>query len=137
MDRIKMLILMAALEASVPVSTLTAAIGGPEGGIAGRDITPASPIRLARYAPRNHESDKVASPLLAQAIALKNESGERFVLVSLDNCEVSHAFMQPVLQALSDTVHLGRGEVAVVSSHTHSAPVLNGVLTDMGQPASA
>ena len=97
----------------------------PEVGIAVRDITPELPIRLAGYAGRKRPADKLDQPLLLQALALKNWSGERFVLVALDNCEVSHAFMQPVLQQLADRYQLGRGAVAVVSSHTHSAPVLD------------
>jgi hypothetical protein len=95
------------------------------------------PIRLAGYAARKHEADKVDQPLLVQALALTNLSGERFVFVALDNCEVSHAFMQPVLQRLTDQFQLARGEVAVVSSHTHSAPVLEETLPGMGQPAAA
>ena len=75
-------------------------------------------------------------PLLVQALALKNPSGERFVFVALDNCEVSHAFMQPVLRQLTDQFQLAQGEVAVVSSHTHSAPVLEDTLTGMGQPGA-
>lgn len=67
-------------------------------------------------------------------MALRNSSGERFVFVALDNCEVSHAFMQPVLQGWSEQFQLGRGTVAVISSHTHSAPVLEETLTDMAQP---
>jgi neutral ceramidase len=109
----------------------------PEVGIAVRDITPELPIRLAGYAGRNRPADKLDHPLLVQALALKNVSGERFVLVALDNCEVSHAFMQPVLQQLGDGFQLGRGAVAVVSSHTHSAPVLEKTLTDMAQPSAA
>jgi hypothetical protein len=126
---------LAIILVALATSSVATPNSSPEVGIAVRDITPALPIRLAGYAARKHEADKVDSPLLAQAMAFKNGSGERFVLVSLDNCEVSHAFMQPVLQQLSDKLHLGRGEVAVVSSHTHSAPVLEQVLTDMGQPA--
>jgi hypothetical protein len=106
----------------------------PEVGIAVRDITPELPIRLAGYAGRKRAADKLDSPLVVQALALKNSSGERFVFVALDNCEVSHAFMQPVLQQYSDKFKLGRGEVAVVSSHTHSAPVLEQTLTNMAQP---
>jgi hypothetical protein len=106
-------------------------------GIAVRDITPELPIRLAGYAGRKREADKVDQPLLVQALALKNLSGERFVFVALDNCEVSHAFMQPVLKQLAEQFQLGRGEVAVVSSHTHSAPVLEETLTGMGQPVAA
>jgi len=113
---------------------IAAVNSNPEIGIAVRDITPELPIRLAGYAGRKRAADKLDTPLLVQALALKNLSGERFVLVALDNCEVSHAFMQPVLQQLGDKLQLGRGEVAVVSSHTHSAPVLEQTLTDMAQP---
>jgi len=41
--------------------------------------------------------------------------------------------MQPVLKDYADKLQLGRGEVAVVCSHTHSAPVLDQTLTDMAQ----
>jgi hypothetical protein len=109
----------------------------PEIGIAVRDITPELPIRLAGYAARKRAADKLDSPLVVQALAFKNVTGERFVLVSLDNCEVSHAFMEPVLKELTDKFGLGRGAVAVVSSHTHSAPVLERVLTGMGDPPPA
>ena len=106
----------------------------PEVGLAVRDITPELPIRLAGYAGRKRPADKVDHPLLVQALALKNSTGERFVFVALDNCEVSHPFMQPVLQQFAEKYQLGPGGVAVVSSHTHSAPVLEQTLTDMIQP---
>ncbi len=108
----------------------------PEMGIAVRDITPELPIRLAGYAARKRAADRLDTPLLVQALALKNVSGERFVFVALDNCEVSHAFMQPVLQQLAEKFQLTRGAVAVVSSHTHSGPVLEATLTGMPQPSS-
>jgi hypothetical protein len=108
----------------------------PEIGVAVRDVTPELPIRLAGYAARKRASDRVEHPLLVQALAMKNASGERFVLVTLDNCEVSRPFMQPVLQRLTDEFQLERGSVAVVSSHTHSAPVLEQTLTDMAQPST-
>jgi hypothetical protein len=109
----------------------------PEAGLAVRDITPDYPIRLAGYASRNRPAGKTDGRLLVQALALKNPSGERFVLVSLDNCEVSRAFMAPVLQELQTSHKLLPGEVAIVSSHTHSAPVLADTLVCMGQPPAA
>jgi neutral ceramidase len=121
----------------LPAPGVAAGNSAPEVGIAVRDITPEPPIRLAGYAGRKRPADKVDQPLLVQALAMKNLSGERFVFVALDNCEVSHAFMQPVLQQLDDRYQLGRGAVAVVSSHTHSAPVLEQTLTDMAQPPPA
>ena len=70
----------------------------PEIGLAVRNITPELPIRLAGYAARKRPADKVDHPLLVQALTLRNPSGERCVFVALDNCEVSRAFMQPVLE---------------------------------------
>jgi len=123
------------LAAFAPIPGIAAAGPTPTVGIAVRDITPELPIRLAGYAGRKRPADKVEHPLLVQALALKNLSGERFVFVALDNCEVSHAFMQPLLRQLADRFQLGPGTVAVVSSHTHSAPVLEQTLADMTQPS--
>ena len=100
-------------------------------GVAVRDVTPEIPIWLAGYAARKRPADKIDHPLLAQALALKNPSGERFVFVSLDNCEVSHGFTAPVLKQLEEKHGLGRGAVMIVSSHTHSAPVLDNTLEVM------
>lgn len=104
-------------------------------GVAVRDISPELPIRLAGYAGRKRGADKLDNALVVQALAFKNPTGERFVLVSLDNCEVSRAFMNPVVTELEQKHRLKRGEVAVVSSHTHSAPVLEDTLADMSQPS--
>jgi len=125
----------AGLLAALFVSTASMAAdpSTPEVGIAVRDITPELPIRLAGYAGRKRPADKVDQPLVVQAVALKNSSGERFVFVALDNCMVSHLFMQPVLQKIGEQFQLGRGAVAVVCSHTHSAPVLEHTLTAMYQ----
>jgi hypothetical protein len=102
-----------------------------EAGLAVRDITPTTPIWLAGYAARTRPSDQTEHPLLVQALALKNPTGERVVFVALDNCEVSRAFMEPVLSELERRHQLARGTVMVVSSHSHSTPVLEHTLIDM------
>ena len=102
-----------------------------EVGVAVRDITPATPIWQAGYAGRKKPADKVDLPLLAQALALRNPTGERFVFVALDNCEVSHDFIQPVVGKMTTQFHLAPGAVAVVCSHTHSGPVLSATLEGM------
>ena len=130
-------VLFFCLAALLTATTIAVENSPPEAGIAVRDITPELPIRLAGYASRKRAADKLDGPLLAQALALKNRSGERFVFVALDNCEVSHAFVRPVLQQLTDRFQLGRGEVAVISSHTHSAPVLDDTLPGMTPPPPA
>lgn len=117
------------------LSSSAIAAPAPWVGLAVRDITPEVPIPLAGYAGRKHAADKIDSPLVAQALALKNETGERFVFVAIDNCEVSHAFMAPVYEAMAQQYQLPRGAVAVISSHTHSGPVLAETLPGMPAPA--
>lgn len=118
----------------IPRIAVAAMESSPDVGLAARDITPDLPIRLAGYAGRKRPADKVDHPLLVQAMALKNPGGERFVFVALDTCIVGRAFIQPVLQQCAEKFQLGPGNVAVVCSHTHSAPVLEESLTDMVQP---
>src|SRR5262249_17759008 len=67
----------------------------------------------------------------AQAVAFRSEPGDPVVLVSVDNCEVSREFTTPVLEQLSERHGLGPGRVMIVSSHTHSGPVLEGPLMPM------
>ena len=105
-------------------------------GLAVRDITPDVPIRLAGYAGRERPADKLEHPLLVQAMAMTNPGGGSFVFVALDNCEVSPAFMDPVVRDLARRYQVAPGAVAVVSSHTHSAPVLDETLIDMARPSS-
>lgn len=109
--------------------------GGPTeplmAGFAKVDITPPTPIRLAGYAGRKRPADTVDHPLLAQALAIQTSGQGTFVLVTIDNCEVSSEFMQPALNRLRAESGLDHGRVAVVSSHTHSAPVLADTLAGM------
>lgn len=106
-------------------------------GLAVRDVTPDLPIWLAGYAARNQSATNVDTPLLVQALALKNPTGERFVFVALDNCEVGGDFIQPTLRSLESRHQLARGAVMVVCSHTHSGPVLEGNLLGMYPLADA
>lgn len=106
-----------------------------EAGLARVDITPELPIRLAGYAHRKKPAEKIDLPLVSTALALRNPGGGRFVLVSVDNCEVGGALVEPVIAELSTKHGLERGAIAIVSSHTHSAPVLAQTLVGM-PPAS-
>jgi len=123
------------------LATLLAAAEAPaptlEVGLAVRDITPELPIRLAGYAARDKAADKIDTPLVAQALAFRNPGGERFVLVSFDNCEAGRDLLEPVVRQLTDKFQLARGAVAVVPSHTHSAPVLAQTLDSMSEAPPA
>lgn len=100
-------------------------------GIARRDVTPDGPIWLAGYAARMRPSEKVDCHLLAEAIAFRSSPADPVVMVSLDNCEVSWAFTEPVLRALAEKRGLGPGRVMIISSHTHAGPVVEGPLLPM------
>lgn len=100
-------------------------------GLAVRDITPTGPIWLAGYAARTHPATNTDTPLLVQALAFKNPTGERVVLVALDNCEVGGEFIRPTLRQLEEKHQLPRGSVMIVCSHTHAGPVLEGSLIGM------
>jgi len=121
-----LLVLVVDSRAAAPPSETTL-----EAGLAVRDITPDQPIFLAGYAARRKPSESVDSPLVVQALALRSTGGEPFVFVALDNCEVSRAFMEPVNARLERDHGLKLGSVMVVSSHTHSAPVLEDTLEVM------
>lgn len=101
-------------------------------GLASRDITPDGPIWLSGYAARDHASERVAQKLEVAAVAFHDDS-ERLVIVALDNCEVSRELCAPILAELEASHGLKPGSIVVVSSHTHSAPCLGGVLTAMFQ----
>ncbi len=54
------------------------------------------------------------------------------VFVSLDNCEVTREFTAPVLEMIEKKLGLPGEAVLIVSSHTHSAPVLTDTLPATG-----
>lgn len=124
--------LLAALVCAAVVGPLRAAAPSSlQVGIGVRDITPEQPVWLAGYAARNRPFDAIDTRLYAQAIAFRNGAADPVVFVSVDNCEVSGEFTAPVLRTLGQKHGLGPGRVIIVSSHTHSAPVLSGPLMAM------
>ncbi|MCX8109089.1 MAG: hypothetical protein N3G20_09825 [Verrucomicrobiae bacterium] len=100
-------------------------------GIASVDITPELPIWLAGYAARTRPADKLDHPLALTALALRNPSGDTCVLIAVDNCEVNAQFAAPALKKIKDNHGLNPERIIIVSSHSHSAPVLEGALDGM------
>jgi hypothetical protein len=102
-----------------------------EAGVAVREVTPELPIRLAGYAHRKGPAVSVDHPLLTQALALRSSAGDRFVFLTVDSCEVGRPLIQNVLGELAAKFKLKAGEVAVIPTHTHSAPMLRDTLAGM------
>lgn len=99
-------------------------------GVASRDITPEGAIWLSGYSARDHASDGVAQRLVASAAAF-DDGHDRFVVIALDNCEVSRKCSAPFLEEVQKKHGLPPDAVVIVSSHSHSAPCLEGVLEGM------
>jgi putative membrane-bound dehydrogenase-like protein len=112
---------------------VTCASQGAEGwlvGVARQDITPDYPVRLSGYGGRRAESEGVMQRIYAKALAINQPGGQPAVLITVDNCGVPGAMRAEVLKRLAGTGITGE-HFAIGSSHTHSAPMLEGVLPNL------
>lgn len=116
---------------ALPPLVLGADSPGLKIGLGVREVTPKLPLRLAGYASRDHAFEKADTALLVQAMAWEDGAGERLALVALDNCEVDHHFTETVRAQINAQNQTKPGSVIIVSSHTHSGPILDGALDTM------
>lgn len=100
-------------------------------GAAEVDITPKGPIRLAGYGGRKTESEGVAQRLRAKALALGSDDQGPAVIITADLVGISDEISDKVAKALSQEVGLERSDVAITVTHTHTGPMLSGVLPFM------
>jgi len=103
-------------------------------GVARIDITPSYPIRLAGYASRQRESEGVAQKLYAKAFALSRDGQEPALLVAVDNCGIPASVRQELVRRLARKTRIASERVAICSTHTHSAPLLDGYLPNLFVP---
>ncbi|PAW84327.1 MAG: hypothetical protein B9S33_11980 [Pedosphaera sp. Tous-C6FEB] len=96
-------------------------------GVAQVDITPDYPVRLNGYGGRRQESEGVEQRIRAKALAIGSEAEGPFLLVTVDNCGVPEWMRTELLKRLAAR-RVTSERFAICSSHTHSAPMLNGVL---------
>jgi putative membrane-bound dehydrogenase-like protein len=106
-------------------------------GAAKRDITPDYPVRLSGFGFRRSESEGVQHPIHARALAMVFSDGQPFVMVTVDTCGVSTKLRNDVLARL-DKYSIASERFALLATHTHTAPMIDGVLpTLFGEPISA
>ena len=103
----------------------------PEGavlvGVAEIDITPDFPVRLAGYAGRMDEAAEVIARLSGKALAIGGDDGDGpAVLIMLENCSATAKLTHDVSARLKEKASVRAERCAVVSTHTHSAPLLPG-----------
>ena len=101
-------------------------------GVASIDITPEYPIRLSGYGGRRTSSEGVEQHLYAKALALGTPSdGSLALLLTVDNTGVPAWITERVHQGISAVVSFPREQFALCSSHTHTGPMLSGVLSNL------
>lgn len=98
-------------------------------GVARVDATPDYPVRLPGYAGRTTESEGVLQRLWAKALAIGSDDGDGpAVMLTLDNCGVPENVTDEVAARLKAKAGIRRERLVICSSHTHTAPWLDGFL---------
>ncbi len=122
------LLMLAPLFSSAPAA-------GPQTGIkAGLskvDVTPGYPVRLSGYGNRREETTEVEQRIFAKGLALGTGPNDAAVLLTVDNCGISATMRREVAGRLQRRFGLPDERIAICSSHTHSAPMILGVLPNL------
>ncbi len=98
--------------------------GTLEAGVGAVVITPEKPIWLAGYAARTAPSDGKLHDLFAKALALKDETGARTVILTMDLLGIPAAMVQELAARVKEKFGVPRERLLVTFSHTHSGPVI-------------
>src|ERR1043166_6464606 len=95
-------------------------------GVAKIDITPDYPIRLTGYASRKTESAGRAHRILGRALAIGTDREGVAILITVDNCGVPANVREEVVKRLKKPKRIASDHIAICSTHTHSAPWVQG-----------
>ncbi len=85
-------------------------------------FTPDELLWLAGYAVRNAPAHGKISDLYASALALEDETGQRFVIASADIIAVNPAVRDRVAKELQQRHGLSHHQLLLTATHTHYAP---------------
>ncbi|MBK8094917.1 MAG: neutral/alkaline non-lysosomal ceramidase N-terminal domain-containing protein [Verrucomicrobiaceae bacterium] len=101
-------------------------------GAAAVDITPDYPVRLSGYGSRTTEYEKITQRIQAAALVLQWKDEPPAAIITVDNCGVPATLRAEVLRRLAAAgKNIADERLALHSSHTHCAPMLEGVLTNL------
>lgn len=67
-------------------------------------------------------SVKLSEEISAAAIAIRDKSGNKVVLVSVDLCQIGFEFVDSIRTFISKTQNIPKGSILINVSHTHFAP---------------
>ncbi|MEJ7694306.1 neutral/alkaline non-lysosomal ceramidase N-terminal domain-containing protein [Daejeonella sp.] len=94
-------------------------------------ITPKQAMPMAGFASRTHSSEGTLHDLWAKALVFEDTEGKRAVMVSSDLLGFPKSVSDNIRNKLKTKFGLNRDQILLNSSHTHSAPVLGGALSDI------
>jgi putative membrane-bound dehydrogenase-like protein len=104
-------------------------------GVARVDVTPDYPVRLSGFLGRNNESEGVRQKIHAKALAFGSDNTSSAVLIAVDNLAIPDRMVTELAARLEKKAGLDPRRLAVTFTHTHTAPMLSGVLpTLFGKP---
>ncbi len=95
-------------------------------GAAKVDITPELPIRLSGYQSRPTESNRVAMPLTARALAIGADAEGPALLIVAEVIGVTEALTDAVVAGIQARHAIPRARIALCATHTHTGPVVAG-----------
>ena len=85
-------------------------------------ITPTENTWMAGYSSRDSPSNGVEQDLYATTLALRDDAGTRFVVVSADLLGISREIRREVVAAVQEEHDLPPESLLLAGSHTHCGP---------------
>jgi neutral ceramidase len=100
-----------------------------QAGTGRRVITPQKEVWLAGFGTKRAPEGKIHD-IWVKALALKDKSGKKAVLVTSDHQGMSRTIYESLYKKIHESFGLDRSEFMLTFSHNHSGPCLNDDLVD-------
>jgi hypothetical protein len=100
-------------------------------GTATAVITPHELMWMSGYGSRDHIAEGKLTDLWAKALVLEDDTQQRVVAVTLDLVGIDRATADAIREEVERLHGIDKSRLALLSSHTHSGPVVRGNLFTM------
>lgn len=100
-------------------------------GVAEVAITPEKSMWLAGYTARDRPSEGTHHEIWVKGLAIEDAGGHQAVLITSDLLGFSKSFSDKIRDRIEMEYGITRAQIILNSSHTHTGPVMEGVITDI------